>query len=104
MTTTVAPPEMRDPLAKQSATSVIGYGLGDFACNLSIAMTTPSVIEGRSISLSRPPSSGKHLRFHLKTGTGPLWAWLDLEAQPTLVLLAAESTDDVVSEGDVLMF
>jgi CheY-specific phosphatase CheX len=71
---------------------------------VSIAMTTPSVIEGRSISISRPPSTEKHLRFHLKTGTGPLWAWLDLEAQPTLALLACDTADDVVSEGDVLMF
>ncbi len=40
MSTTVAPPEKRDALGKQSVTAVIGYGLGDFACNLSIAMTT----------------------------------------------------------------
>lgn len=71
---------------------------------VSIAMTTPSVIEGRNISISRPPSTEKHLRFHLETGTGPLWAWLDLEVQPTLALLATNAVDDVVSEGDVLMF
>ena len=40
MSTTIAPPQNRDALAKQPVTSVLGYGLGDFACNLSIAMTT----------------------------------------------------------------
>lgn len=40
MTTTEAPSAPIGSLAKQPATSVIGYGLGDFACNLSIAMTT----------------------------------------------------------------
>ena len=40
MTTTAAPTERRGALAKQPATAVIGYGLGDFACNLAFSMVT----------------------------------------------------------------
>jgi glucuronide carrier protein len=40
MTTTEALPDNRNAMAKQPATALVGYGLGDFACNLSIAMTT----------------------------------------------------------------
>jgi glucuronide carrier protein len=40
MTTTAAPTEHRGALARQPATAVIGYGLGDFACNLAFSMVT----------------------------------------------------------------
>lgn len=40
MTTTEALPDSRNAMAKQSPMSLVGYGFGDFACNLSIAMTT----------------------------------------------------------------
>ena len=40
MTTTAAPTERRGALARQPATAVIGYGLGDFACNLAFSMVT----------------------------------------------------------------
>jgi len=40
MTTTVPSTEHKGAVAKQPATAVIGYGLGDFACNLAFAMST----------------------------------------------------------------